>query len=181
MPRMSTILNRLVSSMRGGLGSTGLLGVLAVSNSGELRRQIRYLKAENDVLRSKIAGPIRLTPAERTRLVKLAKPVGRAVGELVLLVKPDTMLRWVNGSRPKKQRRSPRKSGRPRTPERVRAYATASTGSPTEDWTTVERARFVEAAKRSAGPPRAIIIRDCDDGLQRRCGLSLRMVRGFSR
>ncbi len=121
MPRMSTILNRLVNSMRGGLGSTGLLGVLAVSNSGELRRQIRYLKLENDVLRSRIAGPVRVTPAERSRLVKLAKPVGRAVGRLVSIVKPDTMLRWVNGSRPKKQRRLPRKPGRPRTPERVRA------------------------------------------------------------
>jgi putative transposase len=75
--------------------------VLAVSNSTELRRQIRYLKAENEVLRSRIAGPVRVTPAERTRLVNLAKPVGRAVGELVSIVKPDTMLRWLNGSRPK--------------------------------------------------------------------------------
>ncbi len=118
---MSEILNRLVNSMRGGLGSNGLLGVLAVSNSGELRRQIRYLKAENEVLRSRIAGPVRVTPAERARLVKLATPVGRVVAELVSIVKPDTMLRWLNGSRPKKRRRSPRKPGRPRTPERVRA------------------------------------------------------------
>lgn len=254
---MSTILDRLVNSMRGGLGSTGLLGVLAVSNSGELRRQIRYLKAENEVLRSRIAGPVRVTLAERSRLVRLAKPVGRAVGELVSIVKPDTMLRWVNGSRPKKRRRSPRKPGRPRTPERVRAlvlriarenawgstrimgemkklsikigrgtvvnilkeagvptapqrgestwdhfmqahagtlwacdflrqrvvtgkgiveafvlvfinlvtrqaYATASTRSPTEEWTAAEGAKFVEAAKRSGGRPCAIIIRDRD-------------------
>jgi len=115
MPRMSTILNRLVNGMRGGLGNTGLLGMLAVSNSGELRRQIRYLKAENEVLTSRIAGPVRVTPAERSRLVRLAKPVGRAVVELVSIVKPDTPLRWVNGLRPRKNRRSPPKPGRSRT------------------------------------------------------------------
>ncbi|XVJ60026.1 MAG: hypothetical protein HEQ23_11750 [Tepidisphaera sp.] len=125
---MSTLLNRLVNGVRGvgRFGGAkrgrrlGVLGLLMGSTATELRRQVRYLKAENEVLRSRIKGPVRVTPVERSRLVKLAKPVGRAVGELVSIVKPDTLLRWVNGSRPKKKRRSPRKPGRPRTPEDVR-------------------------------------------------------------
>jgi len=117
IPEMSTLLNRLVNGVRG-VGRfagakqgrrLGVLGLLMGSTATELRRQVRYLKAENEVLRSRINGPVRVTAAERSGLVKLAKPVGRAVGELVSIVKPDTMLRWMHGSRPKRKRRSPRK------------------------------------------------------------------------
>jgi len=56
-----------------------LLDVLAGSTQAELRHQIQYLKAENEVLRSKIDGPVRVTPGQRSRLVRLAKPLGSAI------------------------------------------------------------------------------------------------------
>lgn len=46
---------------------------LAGSSEPELRRQIKYLKAGNEILRSKINGPVRVTKLERARLVKLGK------------------------------------------------------------------------------------------------------------
>lgn len=98
-----------------------LLDVLAGSTQAELRRQIQYLKAENEVLRSKIEGPVRVTPEERARLVRLAKPLGAAIKALVSIVSPRTILRWIHDSdkrRPKKQKG--RKPGRPRTPEQIR-------------------------------------------------------------
>lgn len=271
IPGMSTLLNRLVNGVRG-VGRfagakrgrrLGVMGLLMASNAAELRRQMRYLKAENELLRSRLKGPVRVTPAERSRLVKLAKPVGRAVGELVSIVKPDTLLRWVNGSRPKNKRRSPRKPGRPRTPEDVRklvvrmarenawgytrilgelkklrikvgrgtvvnilkeagvptspkrrdttwdefakahaetlwacdflrqpvitsrgvveafvlvfinivtrrAYATASTTKPTEEWTAAEGQKFVDAVKASGGPACSAILRDRDSSFGKR-------------
>lgn len=48
-----------------------LLDVLAGSSQNDLRRQIQYLKAENEVLRSKIPGPVRMTAQERSRLARL--------------------------------------------------------------------------------------------------------------
>jgi len=41
--------------------SRRLLDVLAGSTQADVRRQIQYLKAENDILRSKIDGPVWVT------------------------------------------------------------------------------------------------------------------------
>jgi len=98
-----------------------LLDVLAGSTQADLRRQIHYLKAEKEVLRSKISGPVRVTPVERARLVRLAKPLGSAIRALASIVSPQTFLRWFHNAdkrRPKKRRgRTP---GRPRTPKQIR-------------------------------------------------------------
>jgi len=98
-----------------------LLTALAGSSRDDLRRQIQYLKAENEILRARITGPIRVTPAERSRLVRLGKPLGKAIRSLVTIVKPATFLNWVRdaGKRPKR-RAATRKPGRPRTPEQIR-------------------------------------------------------------
>ena len=72
-----------------------LLDVLAGSTQADLRRQIQYQKAENEVLRAKINGPVRVTPGERLRLVRLAKPLGSAIKALVSIVSPQTFLRWI--------------------------------------------------------------------------------------
>ncbi|MFN8777756.1 MAG: hypothetical protein ACK5ZI_00020, partial [bacterium] len=60
-----------------------LLRVLVGAGQDDLRRQIQYLKAENEVLRSKIPGPVRVTAQQRSRLVRLAKPLGSAIKALV--------------------------------------------------------------------------------------------------
>ena len=98
-----------------------LLRVLAGSGRDDLRRQIQFLKTENEILRTKIAGPIRVTPAERSRLIRLGKPLGNAIRALVSIVKPATFLKWVRDAEKRPRRKyATRKPGRPRTPEQVR-------------------------------------------------------------
>src|SRR5262249_47271153 len=60
------------------------------------REVIEYLKAENLALREKLGGKrILFTDAQRRRLARKAKPLGRArLGELSPIVTPDTLLRW---------------------------------------------------------------------------------------
>jgi putative transposase len=98
-----------------------LLATLAGPTRDDLRRQVQFLKAEHEILRAKIAGPIRVTPAERSRLVRLGKPLGKAIMALVSIVRPATFLQWVRdaGKRPKR-RTATRTPGRPRTPEQIR-------------------------------------------------------------
>lgn len=98
-----------------------LLRVLAGSSRDDLRRQVQYLKAENEILRSKIAGPVRVTAAERARLVRLGKPLGKAIRSLVSIVRPATFLKWVReAGRKPKRKRSVNRPGRPRTPGDIR-------------------------------------------------------------
>lgn len=98
-----------------------LLATLAGSGRDDLRRQIQFLKAENEVLRARITGPIRVTPAERSRLVRLGKPLGKAIATLVSIVKPETFLKWMrNASKQPKRKYATRKPERPRTPEQIK-------------------------------------------------------------
>jgi len=57
---------------------------------------IEYLQEENRVLLEQLGGkPRRLTDAQRVRLARKAKLVGRRrLGQLTTLVTPDTLLRW---------------------------------------------------------------------------------------
>lgn len=99
-----------------------LLSTLAGSTRDDLRRQVQFLKAENEVLRAKITGPMRVTPAERSRLIRLGKPLGAAIGSLVSIVKPANLLKWMRDAGTKTKRKAPakRKPGRPCTPEQSR-------------------------------------------------------------
>lgn len=59
-----------------------LLFLLARSTEHELRRQIEFLKAENEVPRKRVPKQrIFLTKAERERLIKLGKAIGARCGQ----------------------------------------------------------------------------------------------------
>lgn len=90
-----------------------LLDVLAGSTRDDLRRQVQYLKAENEILRVNISGPVRLEPEERARLVKLGKPLGQAIETIISIVRPETFLRWVwEADKVTPRRKGSRKPGR---------------------------------------------------------------------
>ena len=58
---------------------TSLMLVIARSTEKELARQISYLKAENQILRSRLPDKISLTEREMNRLVRFAKKLGSAL------------------------------------------------------------------------------------------------------
>jgi putative transposase len=96
-----------------------LLLIIAGSTQKELAAQIRYLKVENEILRSKLPARVSVSPQERNRLVKFGCRLGKALGELVTIVHPDTLRRWIREAA-KTCRRSSVKKGRPRTREEIR-------------------------------------------------------------
>src|SRR5215468_9783112 len=84
---------------------------------------IEYLKAENQALRKKLGGKrLRFTDAERRRLARKAKPLGRArLRELSPIVTPDTLLRWYRELVAQKYDGSARRGpGRPRIAGEIR-------------------------------------------------------------
>lgn len=99
-----------------------LLRVLAGAGRDDLHRQVQYLKAENEILRAKIKGPVRVTVKERSRLAKLAKLLGSALRSIVSIAQPETVMRWIREADRKRPKKRPgvRRAGRPRTPEDVR-------------------------------------------------------------
>ena len=95
--------------------------VLARATESELARYVEYLKAENRILRSKLPKRVVCTPAERQRLVKLGKPLGSAIKDLITIVTPRSFARWASAAdRTRKEKKMTRKPGRPRTPEAIR-------------------------------------------------------------
>jgi putative transposase len=99
-----------------------LLLVIAGSTQRELARQIRYLKVENEILRSKLPARITVTPKERQRLLKFGSKLARALHRLVAIVTPGTFLRWIReDKRAVRKRTKPAKRGRPRTAEEIRS------------------------------------------------------------
>lgn len=96
-----------------------LLLLIAGSTQKELAAQIRYLKIENEILRGKLPHRVPVTERERNRLVRFGSKLGRALGELVTIVHPDTLRRWIRESR-KPGKGKPAKKGRPRTQEEIR-------------------------------------------------------------
>jgi putative transposase len=82
---------------------------------------VEYLKAENRVLRERLPARLTVTPRERTRLVKLGRPLGAAINDLITIVTPRTFARWVRGTTtPTRPKPGTRKPGRPRTADDIR-------------------------------------------------------------
>jgi putative transposase len=95
-----------------------LLFFLACCTEDRLRRQIEFLKAENQMLRTRVPKQrIFLSKKERERLLKLGKGIGPGVRHLITIVHPRTYQRWVNE---KNTGKKPMKMGRPRTFESIR-------------------------------------------------------------
>ena len=63
--------------------------VLVGATQKELARQIRYLKVENEVLRSKLPYRVSITNQERNRLVRFGAQLGRAIDHFVSVVHPQ--------------------------------------------------------------------------------------------
>lgn len=72
-----------------------MLAYISGSVDEELLKRNVYLIEENRVLRNQIGGKFRLTNAERIKLAKLGKDLGRkALEQVCTVVKPDTILAW---------------------------------------------------------------------------------------
>ncbi|VAX37966.1 hypothetical protein MNBD_PLANCTO03-1603 [hydrothermal vent metagenome] len=91
--------------------------VTACSTQHQLARQVRFLREENRILRSKLPKRISTTPAERRRLLRFGVPLGDAIKGLISIVQPATFTRWVRRG---PGRRKLGKSGRPRKPAEIR-------------------------------------------------------------
>ena len=72
-----------------------LLALIASAADKELAKYVQYLKEENSILRARVPGQFHTKPAERERLLRFGKPVGRAIEELMTVVSPKTFYRWV--------------------------------------------------------------------------------------
>jgi len=62
------------------------LFVLACSSRKQLAKQIRFLKAENQILRTTVKGRIRLTHGERSMLTRLGEELGRATTKKLISI-----------------------------------------------------------------------------------------------
>ena len=61
----------------------------------ELLLRNEYLAAENRILRAKIKGRLQLSGGEKSTLAEIARRLGRkALAEVAVAAKPDTILRW---------------------------------------------------------------------------------------
>ena len=96
-----------------------LLALIASATDKELARYVEFLKEENKILRARIpAKQIHTTPDERKTLLRLGKPLGRAIEELISVVKPATFYRWCRqGS---KQKKTANPKGGQRKPRELR-------------------------------------------------------------
>lgn len=95
-----------------------LFKTLLGASERQLIDRIQFLKAENEILRNRLPKHIKVTPGERARLLRLGKPLGSAIRDLISTVTPRTFLRWVNGEG-KRTRPPIEKAGRPPVAESI--------------------------------------------------------------
>ncbi len=72
-----------------------MLAYITGSMDDELLQRNENRACENQILRSQIKGRIRLNDADRIRLAKIGKRLGRkALAEVARIVRPDTIMAW---------------------------------------------------------------------------------------
>jgi putative transposase len=72
-----------------------LLLVIAGATQQELATYVRYLKTENQTLRSKLPRRVPVTEKEKAKLMKFGSQIGGALNELVTIVHPNSLRRWI--------------------------------------------------------------------------------------
>ena len=96
-----------------------LLAMLASSTDRELAKYVQFLKEENRILRARVPGKeIHTRSAERARLLKYGKALGRSIEELITIVSPSTFYRWVREDNGKPRRKNAK--GGQRKPKEIR-------------------------------------------------------------
>lgn len=96
-----------------------LLFYLARCTENELRRQIEFLKAENEMLRRRVPKQrIFLKPKEKEKLLKLSAALGPGAYKIVSIVHKRTYQRWVSE---KNHGKRSKKMGRPKKSVSIRA------------------------------------------------------------
>ena len=77
-----------------------------------LVRQMEYLKVENQILRKKVKGRIKITPSEKRRLIRFGLSLNGDIRKLISIVSYSTFRRWVREESNKIPKKAP-KRGRP--------------------------------------------------------------------
>lgn len=95
-----------------------LLALIASATDSELAKYVQFLKEENRILRDRLGAQVHTKPAERERLLKFGKAIGRAIEELITIVSPATFYRWVREEKNGKKTEKPK--GGQRKPREVR-------------------------------------------------------------
>ena len=83
-----------------------------------LMAQIQYLKAENEILQSRIKNNFITKPHERTILLQYGLPLGSSLKDIISIVTYKTFLRWKQEYDDPDYK--PKRIGRPRTSETIR-------------------------------------------------------------
>jgi putative transposase len=94
--------------------------LLATAAGNTLAKQVQFLKVENEILRSKLPRRIRVTPRERSRLLRFGQALGTVIRELITIVSPRTFARWNREARAGATPIEPVRTGRPRTADDLR-------------------------------------------------------------
>jgi putative transposase len=97
--------------------------LLAKAADRELARQLQFVRLENQLLRKRLPRRLGVTASERRLLIKVGKPLGRVLNDLLSIVSPRTFARWL-ARRQTSRRQTPRRAvcrGRPPTTKDGRA------------------------------------------------------------
>ena len=95
-----------------------LFALLAKAVHAHLERENRFLKVENQILRSKLKSRVIVTPEDRARLVRFGRELGPAIKDIISIVQPKTFMRWVRAA---SGGAIGKKSGRPPKGQEVKA------------------------------------------------------------